>query len=77
METYNAKSLPRAKTDCISTFLEGQLATDHYHEGSASSLDEKCRAQPKPLGEKIKTYKKIIGTIFGLYLVGTLDVQPI
>jgi hypothetical protein len=77
IRSHNVNSLPRAETDCIPTFHEGQLATDRYHEESASSLDEKCRAQSKPLRGKIKTYKKIIGTIFGLYLIGTLNIQPI
>jgi hypothetical protein len=72
METHHANLLPRAETDRIPTYLERQLA-----EESAPGLDEKGRAKPKPLGGKIIIHKKTIGTILGLYLVGTLEVWPI
>jgi hypothetical protein len=68
METQNASSLPRADPSRIPTQLKGQFASDGHYEESASSLD---RAQPHPLSVNIRTHKTTVGTIVGLYLVGT------
>jgi hypothetical protein len=74
METPNASSLPRADPGRIPTQPEGQFSSDSHYEESVPSLN---RAQPHPLGGKITAHKTTVGTIVGLYLVGTLKYQPI
>jgi archaellum component FlaC len=47
---------------------------NRHHEKSASSLDEKSRAQAISLGVRLKAHQKTISAILGLYLAGTLDL---
>jgi hypothetical protein len=74
---HAANSLSSAETDFLSAHPEETLATHRYHHESASSLDEKGRTHTGTPGAKIKVYKKTIGLIFGLYLIGTSKVEPI
>jgi hypothetical protein len=74
METPNLSSLPRADPGRIPTQSEGQFSSDSHYEESAPSLN---RAQPHPFGGKITAHKTTVGTIVGLYLVGTFKYKPI
>jgi hypothetical protein len=74
MEIQDTDSLPRVETVSISNFIEGHPTSDGYNEESAPSLN---RAQPHPLGTKMKPYNMTISTVVGLYLVGMWKPQPI
>jgi hypothetical protein len=77
MERYTADSLQSEESDSIPPYLEEQLSRNCNHDESMSSLDERGRTQTEPIGEKIEVYKKTISIILSLYLIGTLQVQPI